>query len=222
MCTDRNAVARYFCAIVILGAASSDLPAQHVHGVIDLGVVVEDATVAVSLNAPLSDVAGFEHAPESDEQSAIVERAAALLSNADDMFGLTAAANCTVKNATLDGPAYISWASRSEAAESAQHSDGHDHDHDSHGDEAVHHDHLDGEEHEPAEDHDHHGEEGHAGILANYEWECADVSALDAIELRFIDGFANVETIKIQLLTSAGAQVITAGRRDTSISLESP
>lgn len=222
MHTDRDAVARYVCAIALLGAASSEVSAQHVHGVIELGVVVEDATVAVSLNAPLSDVVGFEHAPEFDEQSAVVESAAVLLSNADDMFGLAAAANCTVKNATLDAPAYISLVSRSEEAESAQHSDGHDHDHDPHGDESVHHDHLGGEEHEDADDHDHHGEEGHAGILVNYEWECADISTLDGIELRFIEGFANVETIEIQVLTSAGAQVITAGRSDTSISLESP
>ena len=208
MHTDRAAVARCVCAIALLGAASSEVPAQHVHGVIELGVVVEVATVAVSLNAPLSDIVGFEHAPESDEQSAVVESAAVLFSNADDMFGLAAAAHCTVKNATLDAPAYISLVSGSEGAESAQHSDGHDHDHDSHGDESVH--------------HDHHGEEGHAGILANYEWECADVSALVGIELRFIEGFANVETIEIQVLTSAGAQVITAGRSDTSISLESP
>ena len=47
--------------------ACTVVQAQHVHGVVQLGVVVEGDVVAVSLEAPLSDVVGFEHAPNNDE-----------------------------------------------------------------------------------------------------------------------------------------------------------
>ena len=203
-------------AMAIFGLAPSNVPAQHVHGVVGLGIVVEGSTVAVSLNAPLSDVIGFEHAPESDEQLERIRQAAAMLSNADAMFGLADSANCRISDTSIDGPAYVIQHLAEDHAGSAE-SDNDPHDtHDSHGMESDH------DEHAESAVHDHHDSEQHADINANYEWVCGNVSDLDALKLRFTERFASVDTIEIQVLTSAGAHVVTAEGRASSVSLPPP
>ena len=234
----------YAMAICFLVPAGA--PAQHVHGVVELGVVVEGGTVAVSLNAPLSDVVGFEHAPENDEQLELVRQAAALLSNPGAMFGLPDSASCTISDTSIDGPSYVlehlgddhagevlsdHHDEHEEAADHDhdEHEESADHDHDEH-DEAADHDHdeheesaaHDHDEHEEAADHDHGDSEQHAEVNANYEWDCGSASDLDSLALRFTESFAGVETIEIQILTAAGAQVLTLEGRATSVSLSRP
>ena len=203
MCMDGANVLLLLCALVIGGQIPAGAPAQHVHGVIELGVVVEGDTVAVSLRAPLDDVVGFEHAPESDEQRERIRQAAAMLSNADAMFGLAGSASCSISDTSVDGPAYVTEHLAGGEAGSAGSHDGHHHD-------AGH------------DDSDHHDSEEHSEINAGYEWECGNVSALDALALRFTESFVGVETIEIQILTSAGARVITADGRTASVSLTPP
>ncbi len=180
-----------FLLLSVCGFASQTALAQHVHGVIELGVVVEGDTVAVSLNAPMSDVVGFEHKPDSAEQAEKIEQAASLLANADAMFGLTDSASCQVANTLIDGPDYV----EQHLGEGGARSDDDHHDHDEHEGEV------------------------HSEIVASYEWECGDASKLDALELRFTDGFASVEKVEIQVLTPAGAQVMTKEGRGASIPL---
>lgn len=226
------------CALVIGGLAPAGVPAQHVHGVIELGIVVEGDTVAVSLRAPLDDVVGFEHAPESDEQRERIRQAAAMLSNADAMFGLAGSASCSTSDTSVDGPAYVTEHFAEGEAGSAGSHDGHHHDadhddsehHDSEHHDSDHHDsdHHDADHgdsgHHDADHHDaeHHDSEQHSEVNASYEWACGNVSALDSLALRFTEGFAGVETIEIQILTPAGAQVITAQGRAASVSLTPP
>lgn len=214
----------YAAAICVLAPAG--VHAQHVHGVIELGVVVEDGTVAVSLNAPLSDVVGFEHAPENDEQLELIRQAAALLSNPEAMFGLPDSASCTISDTSIDGPAYVLEHLTEDAAapvlsdhdDHDEHEESAGHDHDEH-EEAADHDH---DEHEESTDHDHDDAEQHAEVNANYEWECGSASDLDSLALRFTESFADVETIGIQILTAAGAQVLTLEGRPSSVSLSQP
>ena len=234
-------------ATAICALAPAGMHAQHVHGVIELGVVVEGGTVAVLLNAPLSDVVGFEHAPESDEQLELIREAAAMLSNADAMFGLPDSASCTISDTSIDGPAYVLEHLAEDAAgavlsdhdhdeheEAAdhdhdEHEEAADHDHDEH-EEAADHDHdeheeaadHDHDEHEESADHDHEDAEQHAEVNANYEWVCGNASALDSLALRFTEGFVGVETIQVQILTAAGAQVLTLEGRPSSVSLSQP
>lgn len=185
-----------------MGLASTGSLAQHVHGVVELGVVVEGRTLVVSLTAPLSDVVGFEHAPESDEQVERIQRAAEMLSNADEMFGLTDAAGCKVSNISVDGPGYFSQDTETGHADDHRHDDGHHDDHDS--------------DHSDSHESDH---EEHAEINASYEWRCGDVANLDALNLRFVDGFASIDKVEIQVLTSAGARVLTTDGQVASIPL---
>ena len=243
--SERRRSLLYAAAICVLAPAG--VHAQHVHGVIELGVVVEGGTVALSLNAPLSDVVGFEHAPENDEQLELIRQAAALLSNPDAMFGLPDSASCTSSDTSIDGPAYVLEHLAEDAAgavlsdhDEHEESAGHDHDeheesaahdHDDEHDESAAHDHHD--EHEESADHDHDGHEEsadhehddaeqHSEVNANYEWECGNASDFDSLALRFTESFAGVETIEIQILTAAGAQVLTLEGRATSVSLSRP
>ena len=105
MRTDRPRIRRRLFAFGAPFLVPAVVTAQHVHGVIDLGVVVEGDKVAISMSAPLSDVVGFEHAPEGDEQRKAIEHIAAMLSDADAMFGLTESAGCRISEADVDGPA---------------------------------------------------------------------------------------------------------------------
>ena len=202
------------CAVFVCVLAPAITSAQHVHGVIELGVVVEGSTVAVSLSAPMSDVVGFEHAPDGDEQVETIKQAAALVSDADEMFGLPGAAGCEATRASIEGPAFVMQYindSHAESEEHDHHSDDADHDHhDDHG--------HDGDD-DHHDDHDHDHEEGHSEINATYEWACSDAAKLDTLDLRFADGFSGVEKIEVQILTSAGANVITVAGDARQISL---
>ena len=209
-----NAIIRPLAyAMAICGLAPASVPAQHVHGVVELGVVVEGSSVAVSLNAPLSDVVGFEHAPESDEQLETIREAAAMLSNADAMFGLADSADCRISDTSVEGPGYVVQHLAEDHADPAE-SDDHHHDtHDSQGIESGH------DEHAESAVHDDHDSEQHEEINASYEWVCGNVSDLESLDLRFTESFASVETIEIQILTSAGAHVTTAEGRAAAVSL---
>jgi len=221
------------CALAVLGLAPAAAPAQHVHGVIELGVVVEGGTVAVSLDAPLSDVVGFEHAPESDDQLDRIRQAAAVLGNANAMFALADSARCEISATSIDGPAYLTQHLAEEDAGSAE-SHGHDHDshhshsaHDEHAghdghDHDSHHGHSAHDEHAGHDGHDHQESEQHAEVNASYEWACGNVSAVEALGLRFAESFTGIETIEIQILTSAGAHVLTADGRISSVPLSPP
>ncbi len=189
------------------GLTSASALAQHVHGVVQLGVVVEGDTVAVSLTAPLSDVVGFEHEPSGDEQVEKIRQAAALLENADAMFGLPESAKCDVSDVSIEGPPFF----RNHLAEKAATETADDHDHDHHD---SHHSH---DSHDSETAHEEHSE-----INANYEWVCGDESMLDNLELRFTEGFTSVEIIEIQILTTAGAKVLKREGRVESIPLSAP
>ena len=205
-------------AMAICALAPTGALGQHVHGVVELGVVVEGSTIAVSLDAPLSDVVGFEHAPENDEQLERIRQAAAMLSNPDAMFGLADSANCTISETSIDGPAYVRQHLADDDAGTAESDDDHHDTHDSHGAETAHDESAESASH----DHDDDESEQHAEINANYEWVCGNASDIDSLALRFTDSFADVETIEIQILTSAGARVVTAEGRAKSVSLARP
>lgn len=233
-------------------AADRAAVAQHVHGNVDLGIVLEDSTLAISVRAPLSDIVGFEHAPENDAQTARLREAGALLSDADAMFGTPEAAGCVADPVTIDAPEYLhAFLDLPEDDGHADdgdhdHEDDHgsgahaDHDHDDHDDHASEahaeemHDHDDHDDHASeahageTHDHDHDHDDGdhasgsHADIDARYVWQCKEPANLGSVTASFVDGFDNLEKISIEMLTPTGTRVVEADSELDTIQLLAP
>ena len=182
--------------LALLASFPAPLWAQHVHGVIDLGVVIEGDTLAVSIDAPLSDVVGFEHEPAGDEQVAALQRVASILADGDSMFGVPGSAECSLSDTAVEAPAYLESMIAGEEGAPVDHSH---------------------EEHAHHHDHDH--SDAHAELNASYQWTCGEPSELDALALTFIESFAGVETVRVQLLTAGGAQVMNLTGSDSSLPL---
>ncbi len=205
--------------------AASPAHAQHVHGVIELGIVLEENALAVSVRAPLADLVGFEHAAKNEQQEQRLRQAAELLDDVERMFGIPARAECVIRDVTIDAPSFL-YASGDDEAQHADHEQDHHHDdhddHDDHGDHDDHDDHDDDHHH----DHDHHDEhdkhDTHSEVDAQYIWECTAPSQIDVIESRFTQEFENVEQVTIQIISSSGARVINADGRIDTIAVAGP
>ena len=76
--------------------------AAHVHGLARLNVAVEGGTVEMELLVPGADIVGFEHAPETAEQRAAVQKAAATLSDAASLFAFQSEAECRAEEAQVE------------------------------------------------------------------------------------------------------------------------
>ncbi len=68
----------------------------HMHGVSELKIAIDDHNLAMDLSAPGMDIAGFEYAPESDEDHAAVEAAILQLGNPTSLFTMNEEAECHV------------------------------------------------------------------------------------------------------------------------------
>lgn len=186
----------------------------HVHGHGTLNIAVEGGTVAMELEAPGTDIVGFEHVAESAEDKAAVEAAKARLSDPLSLFVMPAAAGCTVVAAEV---ALI--------GEGGGHDDdahGHDHDHDhGHGHKDEHaeghghddHGHKDEHAHDDHDKHEH-DEAGHTEFRASYEIACTDPASIDRITFAYFEAFAGAEELDIQMITDKGSAGFDVGRGD--------
>ena len=74
----------------------------HSHGHVTLQVAVDGDAVEMVLEAPGVDIVGFEHAAETDEQTAAVEAARATLSDPTALFVLPESAGCAGEPAEVE------------------------------------------------------------------------------------------------------------------------
>jgi hypothetical protein len=89
------------CAATTLHAAAAHEPGAHVHGVAELRVVVDGARLEATLESPLDNLLGFEHAPRTDAQRDAVRAMAATLRGSPGPLTPTAAARCTLESVHL-------------------------------------------------------------------------------------------------------------------------
>jgi hypothetical protein len=76
----------------------------HVHGVAKLEVAVEGNRIDLHLESPLEALLGFEHAPRSDKERAVVARMRQTLEQGGKLFAPTAAAGCTLVSVRVEAP----------------------------------------------------------------------------------------------------------------------
>lgn len=149
----------------------------HVHGVAELNVSVEGATLRLALESPLDNLLGFERAPKGDQELNNVRRVASQLRQADKLFVPTPGAGCKlasvkVESAVID-PVLLGEAPVARTAAKAAQRD----------DQA-------GTGHE------------HADLDGEFIFHCAQPAALQGLEVRLFAAFPGYRQIRAQVVTA--------------------
>lgn len=99
-------------ALVVTATAEAAQGGAHQHGLVNLNLAVDAATVTLQLHAPLDSLLGFERAPRNDAErklaAALIER----LRGDPTLVRLDAAAQCTLQDATVSAPVLTAAAGR--------------------------------------------------------------------------------------------------------------
>lgn len=102
----RNEIISAALAVGIFGVLAAPAQAQniqpHAHGVGEMTVVADGATLAITLAVPGADIVGFEHPAESPSDIAKVRAALARLGDPASLFALPKAAECRVTEADAE------------------------------------------------------------------------------------------------------------------------
>lgn len=77
--------------------------ASHQHGAAELDVAVDGRDLLLEWRSPAANLLGFEHAPRSAAQRQRVNAVRAALGEGERLFGLPAAAACSLAETHLDG-----------------------------------------------------------------------------------------------------------------------
>ena len=153
------------CAGEAIAAERRELGAhQHGHG--KLNIAIDGNKVAMELEAPGADIAGFEYAAKSDADMAAIKQATATLEKPLALFKVPDAAQCKVSQAKVE-------------------IETEEHEHDGHGKAAKTDDHHD---HDHDHDHKHKDEAGsaHSAFHAEYELDCASPAEFKTLTLDYL------------------------------------
>ena len=147
---------------------------SHEHGHATLNIALDGSSAFIELESPWNNLVGFEHAPSTDEQHALVDDALALLNEPGRVFGFEGTecvvTETMVENNLADGDDHHDDEHAEKDHDEEHHEDAHDDEHaekdhdeehheDTHDDEHAEKDH-DEEHHEEAHD-DEHAEKDH-------------------------------------------------------------
>ena len=165
----------------------------HIHGAVEVNIAQDGNELLVEVTAPGADVVGFEHAPQTPEQVAALEKATALLNQPSKLF-MFEGADCTLEYKS------VTHTLGEDEHEGHDHDDHAGHDHDKHE-----HDDHEGQDHDKHDHHDHEGHDhaagGHGEFTIEYHYQCSNVAKLDTVETQWFSNFANTESITVNLLT---------------------
>lgn len=148
----------------------------HAHGQGKLGIAIEKRTVEIELEAPGSDIVGFEHTAKTAEQKKAVADARALLAKPLALFKLPEAAGCKVTSA------------RVKLVGGAHHHHGH-----SHGAKGA-----DAKGQAAAEP--------HSEFHAEYKLNCAKPELITSIDFDYFKSFPRAEALDISFVGGKGQQ----------------
>ena len=185
------------CA-VLLAASPALAHGPHEHGAARLNVAVEGSTITIDLESPLANALPFEHAPSTPAQREAVQNMAATLHRADKIFILPAAAQCRLKEVTLESealPADLLATKNAQQPAKAEHP-GHD----------GHADHATAKPEHP--DHDGHADNAtgaeHADLDASFVFECAKPDALNGMDVSLFSTWPALHELRVQIISPTG------------------
>ncbi|MCP4185380.1 MAG: DUF2796 domain-containing protein [Hyphomicrobiales bacterium] len=174
----------------------------HEHGVSQLKIAIDKNQMQMVLEAPGSDIVGFEHEPENSEQKASVAQALDLLKVPSKLFTLPDEAKCTLTSAQSK----FTFEEEEEHDSSEKHTEGHDkHEDEKHVDEKY-----GDKEHE---------EEGHAEFNATYVFNCSSPAKIGTIGVQFFKQFPDAEEIELQAVSEFGQLSAEVTKNQTGIDL---
>lgn len=88
----------------------------HSHGEGKLAIAIDGTRLQMELEAPASDIVGFEHAPKTAAQKKALADAKDKLSQGEALFVLAPAAGCKLVSAAVEGVGALAEAVKGEAA----------------------------------------------------------------------------------------------------------
>ena len=98
--------------------AHHDSLSAHEHGAAELDAALDGSTLEIELRSPAVNLVGFEHTPSSEADKRKIADARKQLEQPNGLFGLPAAAGCTLAETELESPLF----------EGEAHDDEHEHD----------------------------------------------------------------------------------------------
>lgn len=109
--------------------ARHDSLGAHEHGAAELDAALDGSTLEIELRSPAMNLVGFEHTPSSEADKRNIADARKQLEQPDTLFGLPAAAGCTLAETVLESPLFEDVAHKHEhdGDHERQHSEIHAH-----------------------------------------------------------------------------------------------
>ena len=134
---------------------------SHVHGGASLALVLEGRKLTAELETPLYNILGFEHEPETDAQTEMLESVQKKLVNGSALFKFNQDAGC-ISIATSPTLSLFE----------EEHTDENHHDDDEHHDDEHHDD-----------------EENHKDVVLTYNFICQNPTALNTLSVEMLNNF---------------------------------
>ena len=167
-----------FFVLVLLPAALHAGEKAHQHGVAILEMTVDGGTLRLRLESPLNNLAGFEHAPKNDAQKKTIRAMADKLTRPAALFAPSPQAECVPVSTRIESPmldpALLQAVGYPPVAGEQGAAIGHKH------------------------------EDGHAELIADYEFRCTQPQHLSALEVKLFDAFPNLKQLDAQVAGPRG------------------
>jgi hypothetical protein len=177
----------------------------HAPGEGRLAIAIEGKRVEMELEAPASDVIGFEHAPRTAKQRQSIEAARKRLANLADVMALSDAAGCKLTSATVELLGAV-------AAEPTAKEKGRDHGH-SHGDKNA------ASKAPDAAKGDGHDHAAHSEFKVTYGLDCTAPEKLGTIAFGYFKSFENAEKLAVTVIGPKGQSSFAVTRKKPVLDL---
>jgi hypothetical protein len=167
---------RCFAAALLAGVLGLAQAAKpHQHGVAELEIAVDRSRISLRLDVPLDNLLGFERAPRTDAERSQAQAVVKQLSDATTLVRMDSAAGCSVTRVALESAELGLPESPVAPALDAK------------------------EDHKPVGK-----DNGHADLVADYEFTCADTTKARAVNLGLFETFPRLRRIEVQTVTPRG------------------
>ena len=161
----------------------------HVHGLSELAIAMEGASLEIQFTSPAMNLVGFEHKARSPKDRSAIEDAGSKLDQHETLF-LLSGGGCDHVETSTDLADLIENDERRD--------DGHK------------------KEHEAHEDRESHAQENnHSDIVATYKYRCDDIAQLSGITVDLFEVFPGIQKMNALWITPIrqGAVTLTLNHR---------